>query len=105
MRRQLTADEGCERGPIRSTRKPEHGDSPYPQPLAKAGEQQREDHFERQEAFAEWMRHVDAGRIGEGVKADEGGGVEEVVVPQMRTFSLNSPEAYAALGGRRRWVW
>ena len=58
------------------------------------------------DAQRDWLRHVEAGRIGEGVRADDGGGdVEQPIAPPIRTFSLNSPEAYAALCGRRRTIW
>ena len=44
-----------------------HGqDGPWPQPLAEAGEQRREGDVEQEEldAAREWLRHVEAGRIG-----------------------------------------
>ena len=44
-----------------------HGqDGPWPQPFAQAGEQRREGDVEEEEldAAREWLRHVEAGRIG-----------------------------------------
>ena len=44
-----------------------HGqDGPYPQPISEAGEQRREGDVEKEEydAAREWLRHVEAGRIG-----------------------------------------
>jgi hypothetical protein len=40
---------------------------PHPQPLAEPGEQRREDFMEQEEldAAREWLRHVEAGRIGD----------------------------------------
>ena len=51
---------------MKSTRKPHHGDMPYPQPLAEPGEQ-RPQHFQDEDeadAFSRWLAHVEAGRIG-----------------------------------------
>ena len=45
---------------------PRRQDGPYPQPLAGAGEQRRESDVTDDElrAAREWLRHVEAGRIG-----------------------------------------
>ena len=63
------------------------------------------------EGFKAWMAHVDAGRIGAHVgKAEvEAGPPAAPAVPAtcpkpgrgMRTFGLNSPEAYEFFTGRR----
>ena len=51
---------------MKSTRKPHHGDIPYPQPLTEPGEQ-RPQHLQDEDeadAFSRWLAHVQAGRIG-----------------------------------------
>jgi len=51
---------------MKSTRKPWHHGVAYPQPLSSAGARQPE-HFREQaehDAAREWLRHVEAGRIG-----------------------------------------
>lgn len=53
-----------------------------------------------QDGFNAWMAHVDAGRIGPNAKAKEAE-VTEPAPPRLRTFGLNSPEAYEVLTGRR----
>jgi len=43
---------------------------PHPQPLAQPGEQRREEEIEDEElrAARDWLRHVEAGRIGKFAK-------------------------------------
>lgn len=59
MSRQFTLRDGPWRRPPGYT-------GPYPQPLATAGEQRPEYCREQEEldAAREWLRHVEAGRIG-----------------------------------------
>ena len=51
---------------MKSTRKPEHKGCPYPQPLNIPGLQRRDCDIEEEdlEHAREWLRHVEAGRIG-----------------------------------------
>jgi len=68
-------------------------------------------HPESRKGFKEWAAHVDAGRIGAHVgKAEaEAGPPAAPAIPAtcpepgrgMRTFGLNSPEAYEFFTGRR----
>jgi len=65
--------------------------------------QASEDYPAAREGFKAWMAHVDAGRIGAHVgKAEvEAGPSAAPAVPVMRTFGLNSPEAYEFFTGRK----
>jgi hypothetical protein len=51
---------------LKHGRRPQGQDGPCPQPLAQPGEQRQEGDVEEEEAEAarDWLRHVEAGRIG-----------------------------------------
>ena len=53
---------------MKSTRQPEHKGLPYPQPLFIPGLQRREEDVEEEELehARDWLRHLEAGRIGGG---------------------------------------
>jgi hypothetical protein len=53
------------------------------------------------EGFKAWIAHVDAGRIGPHTGKAKEPEVTEPKVPVMRTFGLNSPEAYEFFTGRK----
>ena len=55
-------------GPTTDGPRPHGQDGPYPQPLNQPGEQRHEGDVEKEEydAAREWLRHVEAGRIGSG---------------------------------------
>ena len=75
--------------------------------------QASEDYPAAREGFRAWMAHVDARRIGAhlGKAESQGGQPAAPAVPAtcpepgrgMRTFGLNSPEAYEFFTGKRVW--
>ena len=69
--------------------------------------QASDDYPAAREGFKAWMAHVDAGRIGPHTGKAKTSEVTEPKVPAtcpepgMRTFGLNSPEAYEFFTGRK----
>jgi len=57
------------------------------------------------EGFKAWMAHVDAGRIGAHVGKAKAQAAVPATCPEpgrgMRTFGLNSPEAYEFFTGKK----
>jgi len=65
--------------------------------------QASEDYPAAREGFRAWMAHVDAGRIGAHLGKAEAEAAQPgaAALPTMRTFGLNSPEAYEFFTGKR----
>jgi len=63
--------------------------------------QASEDHSAEREEFRAWMAHVDAGRIGAHLGKAEASQPAAPAVPVLRTFGLNSPEAYEFFTGKK----
>lgn len=63
--------------------------------------QASDDNPAARESFKAWMAHVDAGRIGAHLGKAKAPEVTAPKVPVMRTFGLNSPEAYEFFTGKK----